>query len=94
MGYGRVMEASLDDIKGFSRQNRTAAQVSRHILNENSIKRFTGNHEKEHLEDTSIQERNISSSLSNNLYWVKHSIEGYVAAKKIDEMNLLAWKKV
>ena len=94
MGYGRVMEASLDDIaKASVAQNRTAAQVSRHILNENSIKRSTGSHEKEHVEDTSIRKRNISSSLSNNLYWVKHSIEGYVAAKKIDEMNFVSLEK-
>ena len=35
MGYGRVMEASLDDIaKASLARNRTASQASRHILNE------------------------------------------------------------
>ena len=35
MGYGRVMEASLDDIaKASLARNRTASQASRHMLNQ------------------------------------------------------------
>jgi hypothetical protein len=104
MGYGRIMEASLDDIaKASLAQNRTASQASRHILNEKTaaINREKSvdknnnnaiNDSNPTTEPQKIMSNNLSAE-STQLCWVKHETEGYVAAEKIDERKYTSLEK-